>query len=288
MSPRVELWLFVLLLGLIAIAAGLIGSLTGLGGAVIVIPALVILFDVPFSIAVGTGVITILATSSTTGAAYVRDRLSDIRIGMFLEIATVPGALLGATATVLLVHASLSDALLIALGVVLLAIVPGTIARRKEELPHDVRPDARSVRLGFQGEYHDGALGQDVPYAAADTDSALGVMFGAGFASGMFGIGAGVFKVLALERFLRLPMKVSTATSNFMIGVTAAAGAGVLFAAGYVNPLFAAPAALGTAGGAYLGSRILPGLRNRTVRLLFLPIILLLAVEVILRGLGWL
>ena len=283
-----DLWLFVLLLGLVAIAAGLIGSLTGLGGGVIMIPVLVILFGVPFPLAVGTGVITILATSSTTGAAYVRDRLSDIRIGMFLEIATVPGALLGATLTVLLVHASLSNALLIALGIVLLSIVPGAIARRHEELPHDVRPDARSQRLGFTGEYHDAALDRDVPYVAADTDPALGVMFGAGFVSGMFGIGAGVFKVLALERFLRLPMKVSTATSNFMIGVTAAAGAGVLFTAGYVNPLFAAPAALGTALGAYGGSRILPRLRNRTVRLIFLPIVVLLAVEVILRGLGWL
>ncbi len=288
MSARVELWLFVLLLGLVAIAAGLVGSLTGLGGGVIVIPVLVILFSVPFSVAVGCGVITILATSSTTGAAYVRDRLSDIRIGMFLEIATVPGALLGATATVLLVHASLSNALLIALGIVLLSIVPGAIARRNEELPHDVHPDARSQRLGFQGQYHDVALSQDVSYTAADTNPGLGVMFGAGFVSGMFGIGAGVFKVLALERYLRLPMKVSTATSNFMIGVTAAAGAGVLFAAGYVNPLLAAPAALGTAAGAYLGSRILPGLRNRTVRLIFLPIIVLLAIEVILRGLGWL
>ena len=281
-----DLWTFVLLLAAVAVAAGLVGSLTGLGGGVIMIPVLVIAFNVPFPIAVGTGVVTILATSSTTGTAYVRDRLSDIRIGMFLEIATVPGALIGATATVLLVHANFSDALLIALGLILLAIVPGAIARRHEELPHDVHPDARSIRLGFRGEYPDPALGHGVTYQAADTNSGLGVMFGAGLVSGMFGIGAGVFKVLALERFMKLPMKVSTATSNFMIGVTAAAGAGVLFAAGYVNPLLAAPAALGTAVGAYGGSRILPGLRNRTVRLIFLPIIVLLAVEVILRGLG--
>jgi uncharacterized protein len=285
-SAAVDLWLLLLLIALTGIAAGLIGSLTGLGGGVVIIPALVVLFAVPFPLAAGTGLVTILATSSTTGAAYVRDRLSDLRIGMFLEIATVPGALIGATATVFLVHASLSDALLIALGVVLVLIVPGSLARRGQELPEPRPPDARSRALGLRGVYHDQALDREVTYEAADTSPALGVMFGAGLVSGMFGIGGGVFKVLALDRFLNLPMKVSTATSNFMIGVTAAAGAGVLFAAGFVNPVIAAPAAVGTALGAYAGSRVLPGLRNRTVRLLFAPVILVLAIEVILRGLG--
>jgi uncharacterized protein len=282
----VDLGLFVLLLALIAIAAGFLGSLTGLGGAVVMIPILLIFFGVPFPIAVGTGSVTILATSSTTGAAYVRDRLTDLRIGMFLEIATVPGALLGATFTVFLVHSDLDQALLIALGLVLLAIIPGALGRRHEELPSGVVPDRRSRALGLAGEYRDGVLGKPVAYQAADTDSALGVMFGAGLVSGMFGIGAGVFKVLALDRFLRLPMKVATATSNFMIGVTAAAGAGVLLAAGYINPLIAAPVAVGTVTGAYAGTRILPGLQNRTVRLIFLPVVVALAIEIILRGLG--
>ncbi len=281
-----ELGLFVLILALTAIAAGFVGSLTGLGGGVVMIPVLLIFFGVPFPIAVGTGSVTILATSATTGAAYVRDRLTDLRIGMFLEIATVPGALIGAALTVFLTHSDLDQALLIALGLVLLSIVPSTLARRGEELPSGVVPDARSRALGFQGEYHDAALDRTVAYTAADTDSALGVMFGAGIVSGMFGIGAGVFKVLALDRFLRLPMKVSTATSNFMIGVTAAAGAGVLLAAGYINPVIGAPVAAGTVVGAYVGSRILPGLHNRTVRWIFVPVIVALAVETILRGLG--
>lgn len=286
LSVDVNLDLFVVLLVLVAILAGLVGSLTGLGGGVIVIPLLVVLFGAPIPIAIGTGFVTILATSSASGAAYVRDRLSDLRIGMFLEIATVPGALIGATATVYLTHADLQSAVLIALGVVLLAIIPGSLARRHIELPEPLPPDARSRALGLTGEYHDDFLDREVPYEAARTSPALGVMFGAGVVSGMFGIGGGVFKVLALERFLNLPMKVSTATSNFMIGVTAAAGAGVMFAAGYVNPVVAAPVAIGTAFGAFLGSRVLPGLRNRTVRLLFLPVIAMLAIEVILRGLG--
>jgi uncharacterized protein len=282
----VDLGLFVLILALVAVAAGLVGSLTGLGGGVVVIPVLLIFFGVPFPVAVGAGSVTILATSSTTGAAYVRDRLSDLRIGMFLEIATVPGALVGAALTVFLTHADLNDVLLIALGFVLLAIVPGAVARRNEELPTGVVPDRRSRALGLAGEYYDDALHQKVAYQGADTDPALGVMFGAGVVSGMFGIGAGVFKVLALERYLRLPMKIATATSNFMIGVTAAAGAGILLAAGYINPIIAAPVAIGTVGGAYVGSQILPGLRNRTVRLLFLPVVVALAIEIILRGLG--
>jgi len=281
----VELLALVLLVILTGIAAGLVGSLTGLGGAVVVIPVLLIGFGTPFPIAAGAGLVTVLATSSTTGAVYVRDRLSDLRIGMFLEIVTVPGALVGATLTVFLTHADLDRALLIALGAVLLATIPGVLRRRHTDALPVGEPDARSARLGLEGSYVD-ETGRSVPYRAARTDPALGVAFGAGVVSGAFGIGGGVFKVLAMERYLRLPMKVATATSNFMIGVTAAAGAGVFLAAGYIDPYVAAPAAIGTTAGALIGSRILPGLRNQTVRYLFLPVIAALALETILRGLG--
>jgi hypothetical protein len=246
----------------------------------------VVLFGTSVPVAIGTGFVTILATSAATGATYVRDHLTDIPIGMFLEIATVPGALVGATATVFLTHANLASTLLIALGVVLLATIPISLSRRNVEIPAELPQGPVARRLGLSGVYHDRFFGRDVPYQAARARPALGVMFSAGVVSGMFGIGAGVLKVLALERSMNLPMKVATATSNFMIGVTAAAGAGVMLAAGYVNPVVASPVAIGTAAGAYLGSRILPGLRNRTVRIIFLPVILVLAVEVILRGLG--
>jgi len=282
----VDLLEFLLLLMLTGGAAGLVGSLTGLGGGIVVLPVLLIFFAEPFPIAAGASLLTILATSSTTGAAYVRDRLTDLRIGMFFESATVSGALIGAVTTVFLVHADLSPALLVALGVILIGILLASLSRRGEDLPEGVHPDARSKRLGLDGEYFDPALGRSVPYEAEDTRRAFPVMFGAGLVAGMFGIGGGVFKVLALERYLRLPMKVATATSNFMIGVTAAAGAGVLFAAGFVSPLVAGPAAIGTAVGAFGGSRLLPGLRNRTVRLVFLPVIAVLAIETILRGVG--
>jgi len=283
----VELLVFALLLVVTGLFAGLVGSLTGLGGAVVVIPVLVVAFGVPFPEAAGAGLLTVLATSSATGAAYVRDGLSDLRIGMFLEIATVPGALVGAAATVFLVHARLDAALLVALGAVLFALVPGTIVRGLAP-PYSgpALQDRLSREYGLTGAYYDERRREQLAYAAGRTRPGLGVAFAAGAVAGMFGIGGGVFKVLALEHYLGLPMKVATATSNFMIGVTAAAGASVMMVAGFVNPVLGAPIALGTAAGAVGGSRLLPRLRNRTVRWLFVPVLVVLGIEVILRGLG--
>ncbi|MCI4324199.1 MAG: sulfite exporter TauE/SafE family protein [Thermoplasmata archaeon] len=275
-----------LLLALIAVGAGFLGSLAGLGGGVILTPVLVIGFHVPFILAVGASAISVLATSSASGAAYVRDHLTDLRIGTFLQIASVPGAIVGAAAVIFLSQAGLDSALLVGFGVLVLALIPGSLARRNEELPTGVVPDALSRRFRFGGRYHDSRLGTDVRYQAEQTPSALGVMFGAGIISGLFGVGGGVLKVVALEREMHLPMKVSTATSNLMIGVTVAAGASVLLVAGYVSPLLAAPVALGTTIGAYFGSRLLPSLSNTTVRWIFLPVIAAIGIEVILQGLG--
>ena len=280
-----ELFVVVLLLIVAGAVSGLVGSLTGLGGAVVMIPVLVIAFGTPFPEAAGAGLITVLATSSTSGAAYLKERLTDLRIGMFLEIATVPGALIGATLTIFLTHASLDRALLIGLGGVLLATIPSALGRGPGANAPAAAPDARSARLGLSGSYVD-ETGRTNPYRAARTTPALGVAFGAGLVSGMFGIGGGVFKVTALAHYLRLPMKVATATSNFMIGVTAAAGPGC-----------SSPRATWTRSwphrrrseprrGRSSADRILPGLRNSTVRYLFLPVIAVLAVETILRGVG--
>jgi uncharacterized membrane protein YfcA len=281
----VDVGLFVLLLLLTGLAAGLVGSLTGLGGAVVVLPVLVLAFGLPFETAAAAGFTTILATSAASGSAYLRDRLCDLRIGMFLEIATVPGAIAGTVVMVTLVHAQLGAALLVALGVVLIGLVPGAIDRtRAPRAPRT--PDRVAQRLDLTGTYHDEATNRDVPYAAERTAPALAWALGAGLVSGMFGIGGGVLKVQALERHLGLPMKVATATSNFMIGVTGAAGAGVLLEAGFLNPLVAGPVTVGTAIGALAGSRLLPSLRNRTVRWFFLPVLVALAIELILRGLS--
>lgn len=277
---------FLLLLCAVGIGAGLLGSLAGLGGGIVLVPALVLGFGVPLVDAIGASAVSVLATSTTTGSAYVRDHLTDVRIGMFLEIATVPGALVGVVATLVLTRSGLSSILLVGLGVLLLATLPGSW-RSAETSTVSLTPDDRSIRLGLIGSYHDQRRGTDVSYQAARTNPALATMFGAGLVSGMFGIGSGVLKVLALERFLGLPPKVATATSNFMIGVTVAASSGVLLLAGSVNPVLVAPVALGTVGGSLLGSRLLPAMSDHRLRLIFLAVVAILGVELILRGGGW-
>ncbi len=283
---HVLLGLVLLLILLVAVGAGLVGSLAGLGGGVVLVPVLVILFGVPFPYAVGASLIAVLATSITTGSTYLQERLANLRIGMFLEIATVPGALLGATLILVLVNHNLEPALLVAFGALLLLSIPGSLTLRSEELPQGVEPDGWSRKLHLEGSYHDERLGREVHYRAGRTPLTLGLMAGAGVVSALFGIGGGVVKVVALEKEMRLPMKVSTATSNFMIGVTVAAGASILLLAGYVNPVLAAPVAVGTAIGAYFGSLLLPRLTNRQVRWIFIPILAILAIELILQGVG--
>jgi uncharacterized membrane protein YfcA len=282
--PPLPLALYLAILLAVAIGAGLVGSLAGLGGGVVLVPILIVLLRLPFVDAVGTSAISVLATSTAAGTAYVRDRLTDVRTGMALEIATVPGALVGAALTVALAHSGLVAVLTILLGAALILTLPGGLRRHSAAATGQVRSDAIARRWRLEGSYYDRATGQTVDYRGQRAGRSLGIMFGAGLVAGMFGIGSGVFKVLALERSLGLPMKVATATSNFMIGVTAASASGVLLLAGYVNPVLAAPVAIGTILGSLAGTRVLPRLTNRTVQLVFLPIIAALAVELVVRG----
>jgi uncharacterized protein len=276
----------VLVLALLAIAvgAGTLGSLAGLGGGVILTPVLVLFFGIPFGDAVGASAVSVLATSTTAGAVFVHDRLTDLRIGNFLQIATVPGALIGATATVYLARTSLVPVLLIILGIVLISPLLGGLALSQEEHAPDSPGDAISQRLRLQGSYYGRVRRRVISYRAQNSVGALEVMFGAGLVAGLFGIGSGVLNVLALDRALRLPIKVASATSNFMIGVTATATVGILFAGGLVLPVLAAPVAIGTTAGAYAGSRLLPELTNRLIRVLFFAILIVLAIETIARG----
>src|SRR5947199_218845 len=161
-----------------------------------------------------------------------------------------------------------------------------TLRQLHVEVAESLTVDPFAQRFGLEGVYHDRALGRDVPYHAVHVGRGTAVMFGAGVLSGLLGIGSGAFKVLAMDTFMRLPMKVSTATSNFMIGLTAAASAGIYFHRGDLRPLIVSPVALGVLIGAYLGTRLATRLRNATLRKLFLPVIFYLAVSMILRGLG--
>jgi uncharacterized protein len=161
-----------------------------------------------------------------------------------------------------------------------------TIRQLHVEVAESLTADSLAQRFGLDGVYHDQLLDRDVAYRAVRVRAGAAVMFGAGLLSGLLGIGSGAFKVLAMDTFMRLPMKVSTATSNFMIGLTAAASAGVYFGRGDIHPVIATPVALGVLVGSYGGTRLIARLRNATVRKLFLPIVIYLAISMLLRGLG--
>jgi uncharacterized membrane protein YfcA len=264
-----------------SILAGLLGALVGLGGGVLIVPLLTLAFKLPIEYAIGASIISVIATSSGAAAAYVRDHITNMRIGMFLEIATTIGAVCGAFIAGLINPA----ALYIVFGIVLLASAAPLVFKLGEELPQGVKNDRLANLLSLNGTYPDAHLGE-VKYQATRTPYGFGMMYIAGLISGLLGIGSGTFKVLAMDTFMRLPMKVSTTTSNFMIGVTAAASAGIYFSRGDIRPVIAAPVALGILIGALVGARVLAHLQNKTVRMIFLPILVIIALEMVLRGFG--
>jgi uncharacterized membrane protein YfcA len=278
MTPQADLGIFA-----ISVAAGLIGALAGVGGGILVIPALTLGFGVDIHLAVGASIVSVIATSSGAAAAYVRDRMTDMRIGMFLELATTTGAVCGALLAAVVAPAFLY----ILLGVVLLLSAAMQLARMGEETPPTDPPSQLAARLRLESSYPDRRLGREVPYSARRIPLGFAMMWIAGLVSGLLGIGSGVLKVIAMDGAMRLPMKVSSATSNFMIGVTAAASAGIYLGRGDVDPQIAAPVALGVLTGALVGARLLQRISNRSVRLIFLPVLVVVGLETIGRGLGF-
>jgi uncharacterized protein len=226
--------------------------------------------------------VSVIATSSGAAAAYLRTSLSNVRIGLFLALATVSGALVGAA----LAGVAPTRALQLLLGLALAYSTLTTLRQLRIELPEVGEADPVAMRFSLEGSYYDSVLDREVKYRATRVRLGVAAMFGAGLLSGLLGIGSGAFKVLAMDHFMRLPMKVSTATSNFMIGITSAASAGVYFARGDIHPLLAAPVAVGVLAGAAAGTRLMSRLRNTTVRKIFLPLLAWLAISMILRGLG--
>ena len=278
MTPQADLGIFV-----VSVCAGLIGSLAGVGGGILVIPALTFVFGVDIRLAVGASIVSVIATSSGAAAAYVRDRMTDMRIGMFLELATTTGAVMGA----LLAAVVAPGFLYVLLGFVLLGSAAMHAGRLHEETPPAGPPSRIAAAMKLSSSYPDHRLGREVPYTARRVPLGFALMWMAGIVSGLLGIGSGVLKVLAMDGAMRLPMKVSSATSNFMIGVTAAASAGIYLGRGDVDPQIAAPVALGVLAGALIGARLLSRVSNRAVRLIFLPVLVVVGLETIGRGLGF-
>ncbi len=269
--------LFTLLVLLGSFIAGLLGALTGLGGGVVIVPLLALVFHVDMRYAIGASLVSVIATSSGAAAAYVREGFSNMRIGMFLEIATTIGAIVGA---IIAIHVSTSTIAII-FGFVLLYSAYLSV-RTQPAPPLNPKQDRISHFLRLDGSYP-GAQGPE-SYTVHRIPLGFGLMFGAGTLSGLLGIGSGAVKVLAMDQAMRVPFKVSTTTSNFMIGVTAAASAGVYLARGYIEPAIAMPVVLGALAGSMFGARVLIKARTKTLRIVFSVVIVALGAEMIFNG----
>ncbi len=271
---------FVLTLFGICLVAGFVGSLMGLGGGVIVVPALTLLYGIDIRYAIGASIVSVIATSSGAAAAYVRQHMTNLRTAMLLEVGTTTGAITGAFLAGVVHGRWLFLMFGLLLGYSALAML-----RRKSQRDRPVPPDPWADRLKLHGSYFDEAKGVEIPYRVGNARLGLALMYLAGTVSGLLGIGSGVLKVPAMDLAMRIPLKVSTATSNLMIGVTAAASAGVYFARGDVDPFIAAPVATGVVLGATAGSKVLAKTDSRLLRALFVLILLAVATQMLLRGL---
>ncbi|MBV8139779.1 MAG: sulfite exporter TauE/SafE family protein [Deltaproteobacteria bacterium] len=266
-----------ILFGLIALSfgAGLVGALSGLGGGVFIVPALVIAAHMPMVVAIGASLISVVATSAGASVAFVRDGWTNLRVAMVLECATVTGAVVGA----LLAGAIPAVILEVLFALMMLQSAYFTLSKQDDVIIE--RGDPLTRRLQLVGDIPDDA-GTLIHYETVNLPAGGALMVLAGLMSGLLGIGSGALKVIAMDYYMHIPLKVSSATSNFMIGVTAGAGALVFLARGNVSTSVTAPVALGVTAGALLGSRILPRANVRILRLVFVAILVLIAIEM-----GW-
>lgn len=267
------------LVGLGSFAAGLVGALTGLGGGVVIVPLLTLGFGIDIRYAIGASLISVIATSSGAASAFVKAGYCNIRIAMLLEIATTLGAFVGALVA-LWVSASV---VAVIFGIILLVSAYFS-GRHHERRAGEEQPDRIATWLKLDSTYaHEGGL---KTYHVQRVPAGFCLMFGAGVISGVLGIGSGALKVLAMDQAMRLPFKVSTTTSNFMIGVTAAASAGVYLSRGYIDPGLSMPVMVGVLFGSLLGAKLLAMTNPRLLRPLFAIVIVGLALQMIYRGIS--
>ena len=270
----------VLIIFLVSIVAGFVGALFGLGGGVLIIPFLTLVEGVPVPLAVGASIVSVVATSSASAATYVQDHLTNLRLGMFLEIGTVSGAITGAFVSAFLP----ASALFILFGIILLYATMVMIRARGIDFPANVRPDKTSRILALGSQYEDQSLNRVVKYEVTRTPLTVFIGYFAGIVSGLLGVGGGIINVPTMNLVSKVPVKVASATSNFMIGVTAAASASVYLLRGDVNPLLAAPLIVGVAGGALLGTRVLKVTPPTRVKVAFGILLAAISLLMILKG----
>lgn len=262
-----------------SIAAGFLGSLLGLGGGIIIVPTLTLLFKVDIRYAIAASLISIVATSSGAAASYLKDHLTNLRIAVLLEVGTVTGAITG----FLLAQKINSSALFLLFGSFLFLSAIMMFRKRGEHLSTKDHP--WSQKLGLAGSYPN-AAGNLSHYKVENVPFGLAAMYGAGILSALLGIGSGIFKVLAMDGAMKLPMKVSSATSNFMIGVTAAASAGAFFLRGDVRPEIAAPVSVGIILGSWIGARLMMKIPSNVIRKVFVVVLAIVSLQMIHKGLS--
>lgn len=268
---------FTVVLFFSATVAGLVGSLTGLGGGVVLIPLLTLVFKIDIHYAIGTSLISVIATSSGAAAAYVKEGITNIRLGMFLEMATTIGAIAGA---VLATYVSTS-LIAIIFGIILIISAIASFIQQEERIISE--PGGKfSNKLKLNNSFPTANGTQH--YTVKNVAGGFFMMNVAGIISGLLGIGSGALKVIAMDKIMRIPFKVSTTTSNFMIGVTAAASAGIYLKRGYIDPGLSMPVVLGVLLGAFIGSKILSRAKTKTLKIFFAIIIFILAIEMIYNG----
>ncbi|MBG6235447.1 putative membrane protein YfcA [Pedobacter sp. CAN_A7] len=262
-----------------AFLAGLVGSLTGLGGGVIIIPLLTLVLGVDIHYAIGASIVSVIATSSGSAAAYVKEGITNIRIGMFLEIATTVSAIFGAVVTIFINPSYIA----VVFGLILL-FSAAMMVKKKVDRSDDDTSGKLAVFFKLNGSY---PTAEGVKYYAVhNIVGGFVMMFFAGIISGLLGIGSGALKVLAMDNIMRLPFKVSTTTSNFMMGVTAAASAVVYLHRGQIDPGIAMPVTLGVLCGATIGSKILVKTNTDKLKVIFAVVIVFLALQMIYNGLS--
>ncbi len=271
---------------LIGAGAGIIGSLSGLGGGIVVVPALTVLLGLPIEYAAGASLVATIATSSGAASAYIKERIANIKIGMSLEIATTLGAIAGSLIAAFIYTNNLSQVIFIAFGMVLLASFVPTYLEYRRSGRKLINTDWSTGFFQLKGKYYDDARKKSIRYSGFRWWFGESIMGIAGVVSGLLGIGSGVLKVIAMDLGMRLPIKVTTSTSNFMIGVTAAASSAIYWALGYMQPFIIAPIVIGVLGGSYVGSKALNRTRSPRIRVFFMLILMVAGVEMILRGIG--
>ncbi|AWZ39287.1 sulfite exporter TauE/SafE family protein [Ligilactobacillus murinus] len=272
-----------LMLG-VGIFAGIMGSILGIGGGMIVTPIVTLAMGLDIKYAIGASIIAVIATSSGSTIAFLKDDVLNLRVAMFLEIATTIGAIIGALLT-----GAFEPMILYILFGSLLVFSSWNMYRKMrsgQEVLQQVHADKWAEKFNLNSSYYDKNTKQQVDYQVENVPGGFLIMLGAGLASGMLGIGSGAFKVMAMDGAMKMPLKPSSATSNLMMGVTAAASATVYFFNGSIRPDLAVPLALGILGGSTIGTRIMQILPSKIIRLIFIPILLYLGLQMILKGFG--